>query len=1197
MKKLIQSAIAVLLLATCNLQLATLHAQGTAFTYQGRLNDANGPANGSYDITFTGYGVATGGSSGGTLTNLDVAVTNGLFTTTLDTGNIPDGSPIWLELAVRTNGSGAFTPLSPRQAITPAPYAMFANTASNLVGILPASKLPAGTVTNGANGVYLYGNFIGDGGSLTNVNATQLGGLNRTNFWQLGGNTVQSNVDFIGSVNDAPLDLVVNNHRVMRLDTHDNVLGGSRYNQVQHSAIYGDPFSATIAGGGSYGGPNIVSAPFATVGGGAGNIASGEGAVVSGGGDNGSNGGGGNSAEAPASVVSGGFANHATGNYSTVGGGTHNTVSGLYSVIPGGNNNEATSDSSLAAGNRAKANHYGSFVWADGQDADFATTDQNQFLIRARNGVGINTNNPHAALQVNGTVIATNFVGNFTGSGAGLTGITGSSIVPGAVSSLGSPNGSITGALQIGTNGLVGIGTTNPATGLQIASSSPITTANVLFAVQDGTYGYTFLQRAIGVAVSGSLVAVSSFGLGGIYGSGVTLFDMSNPLAPLSQIGFHGGAFANLTNPQGMAWAGSNLVVAAYSSSSVTIISATNPASPVKLVTLQDGVGGWNYLHGARQVAVAGNLLAIGAESDSAVTLADISNPTAPVLRAVMQDGFYGFNNLNGVSAVSMTGNLLAIGSHADDAVTLVDVSDPSNPVKLAELKNGVGAYTNLAGVVSVVIAGNLLAIAAGNSSAVTLVDVTNPSNPAKLAELKDGVGGFQMNSILSIAISSSRLAVAGGSSMTLVDISNPSNPVPLTSVNDGVNGANLLNGAENVAFAGTNLVLTSYWDNGFTVFGFGVAQASLSSSGWVGIGTTQPKAALDVVGNVVVENANLFNVVALHLAFGTDASASGDYSTAIGFGCIASGLSSTALGRQTTASGEASTALGYSSTASGQYSIAMGTSTASGYASTAMGYYTLASGYASTALGMDTIASGDYSTAMGNAARATNNGSFVWADDTAGYYFTSTADNQFSVRANGGARIVGGGNLACPQLNLVQTANDFSRLRLTNPNNSWDIAAGTDGSLRFYNGNDRAVFDASGNVTVTGTVTANGVLLTSDRNAKENFATISVTEALRKVAALPITEWNYKSGPNTVRHVGPMAQDFKNAFGLNGDDDKHISVVDESGVALAAIQGLNEKVERGTRNAETQMEELKTENAELKARLEKLEQLLLEKK
>jgi hypothetical protein len=114
----------------------------------------------------------------------------------------------------------------------------------------------------------------------------------------------------------------------------------------------------------------------------------------------------------------------------------------------------------------------------------------------------------------------------------------------------------------------------------------------------------------------------------------------------------------------------------------------------------------------------------------------------------------------------------------------------------------------------------------------------------------------------------------------------------------------------------------------------------------------------------------------------------------------------------------------------------------------------------------------------------------------------------------------------------------------------------------------------------LVGTVYANGVALTSDRNAKENFTIVSGREVLAKVASLPVTEWNYKKDSKEVQHIGPMAQDFQAAFGLSGGDDKHISVVDEGGVALAAIQGLNQK-----------LEEKDAEITELKARLDRLEQ------
>ena len=115
--------------------------------------------------------------------------------------------------------------------------------------------------------------------------------------------------------------------------------------------------------------------------------------------------------------------------------------------------------------------------------------------------------------------------------------------------------------------------------------------------------------------------------------------------------------------------------------------------------------------------------------------------------------------------------------------------------------------------------------------------------------------------------------------------------------------------------------------------------------------------------------------------------------------------------------------------------------------------------------------------------------------------------------------------------------------------------------------------------VDYNGTVTANGVLLTSDRNAKRNFSSLDNLSILKKVVGLPISSWNYKTDADGLRHIGPMAQDFHATFGLNGSDDKHISIVDGAGVALAAIQGLNQKLE--------------TENTALKAQLVALEMRL----
>jgi len=197
--------------------LPTAFAQGTAFTYQGRLNANGAAASGSYDLVFT---LCTSNSGSGSLlagpvTNTATGVTNGLFTVMLDFGTNFPGAARWLEMGVRTNQVNAvsFSTLSPRQQITPTPYAVTAATvsgavnvsqlsgsipATNLSGTLAPAQLPAGVITNGGSGAGLTGvallaggntftgnqnfgsgsvsalKFVGSGSNLTGVVATSV---------------------------------------------------------------------------------------------------------------------------------------------------------------------------------------------------------------------------------------------------------------------------------------------------------------------------------------------------------------------------------------------------------------------------------------------------------------------------------------------------------------------------------------------------------------------------------------------------------------------------------------------------------------------------------------------------------------------------------------------------------------------------------------------------------------------------------------------------------------------------------------------------------------------------------------------------------------------------------------------------------------------------------------------------------------
>jgi hypothetical protein len=127
-------------------------------------------------------------------------------------------------------------------------------------------------------------------------------------------------------------------------------------------------------------------------------------------------------------------------------------------------------------------------------------------------------------------------------------------------------------------------------------------------------------------------------------------------------------------------------------------------------------------------------------------------------------------------------------------------------------------------------------------------------------------------------------------------------------------------------------------------------------------------------------------------------------------------------------------------------------------------------------------------------------------------------------------------------------------------------------------------LLEPDGNLIVAGTLTQS-----SDVNMKENIKAVAARDVLERVAAVPVATWNFKSSPSGERHMGPMAQDFRAAFGL-GPDERHISPLDVGGVALGAIQGLDQIYKEQA----AQIETLKRENAQLEKRLKALEEAML---
>jgi hypothetical protein len=257
----------------------------------------------------------------------------------------------------------------------------------------------------------------------------------------------------------------------------------------------------------------------------------------------------------------------------------------------------------------------------------------------------------------------------------------------------------------------------------------------------------------------------------------------------------------------------------------------------------------------------------------------------------------------------------------------------------------------------------------------------------------------------------------------------------------------------------------------------------------------------------------------------GQSNNASGDNAT------VGGGDNNTAGGWEATVGG------GSTNTASGGAATVGGgqdNTASSDYATVGGGESNIASGTAATVPGGElNTAQGEYSLAVGRRAKANNAGCFVWGDST-DTDIACNNNNRFIARASGGVYLY---------TNSTLTSGAY----LAAGSGSWSTV--------------------------------------SDRNLKDNFTPVDGQEVLARLADVPISTWNLKSQDASIRHMGPMAQDFSAAFGL-GESDTAISTVDADGVALAAIQGLYSL----SQEQDARIQALEEENGSLQQRLDGLE-------
>ena len=276
-----------------------------------------------------------------------------------------------------------------------------------------------------------------------------------------------------------------------------------------------------------------------------------------------------------------------------------------------------------------------------------------------------------------------------------------------------------------------------------------------------------------------------------------------------------------------------------------------------------------------------------------------------------------------------------------------------------------------------------------------------------------------------------------------------------------------------------------------------------------------------------------------------------GFYSWAGGNQTKATAFATFAFGDQVTVTGVDAAGFGGSNVVGGTAAFSAGASNhACGFGSVAIGFTNTTGaisptcntgGQGSVAIGYRVTADCDYCVALGHRASANgHDGAFVIGDQSTTDSVEASANNQFSSRYAGGYR-------------LFTNATTTTGVSLNAGGSSWNVI--------------------------------------SDRNAKENFRSVSNQDILKRIRSMPISTYNYKDDPFKARHIGPMAQDFQKAMKLS-DDDKTINMSDLDGVTLAGVRALEER----TRELQSELDSKSAKIKSLEARLARLEGLLNKK-
>jgi hypothetical protein len=1180
------------------------YSQGTAFSYQGRLNSQGTPADGSYDLTFTLFSsTVTNTPITGPVTNSATAVSNGVFTVIIDFGNQFDGTERWLEIGVRTNGVGPFATLVPRQLITPTPYAIYATGASNAsyagtagfasiasaIGSVAGTNLAqlnvpnttvqaTGTVTV-VSGFIVGANLVSGGsgygvppavsvsdlsGSNTVIVATVSNGAVATLTVQNAGNNYSANARLI--IAQPPSNAIQTFSSV-------NIFNGiNTFTDMANSFV--GVFNGTFGGlsGGNLTVSSNINLPTTTTGSGiifsgadtlihafgANNIFAGAGA------GNFSLTGGGNVGIGRNALHGDtlGLNNTAIGFWALLNNtiGSYNTAHGnqaLVANISGSNNtatgwgalNSNTGNNNTANGMQAlRFNTTGTGNTASGFDALLENTTGSRNTSMGAVSLWNNiTGNDNTALGYNALAANTNAVWNTAvGSGALQNNVGRGNTALGYV------------ALSLNSTG-----TNNTALGLSSLQNNTSGNNNVatgpgsLFSNTTGSYntgsGYETLHN--------NTIGLYNAALG--YQAGYNLTTGSNNI----DVGNLGVAGESSMIRIGTTGVHSNTIIAGVISGNGAGITNLNPASLAGFLSSNfwaiGGNSGTSPTNGNFVGTVdnqpfelrANNITGLRIESGSGTF--NLIEGYVPANAAL--PGAFGATISGGGYAGSgnRAANFATVGGgYRNDAIGALSAIGGGNFNTADGVNSTVaGGFTNRSGGNFSVVAGGNQNNALGDNSVVA----GGQNNSIQPGATNDFIGGGSGNVIQTNAYFSS---IGGGFN----------NLIPANAAYSSISGGYINSAPGQYAFiGGGGLNIAS---GGFASIGGGNSNVAPGYAAAIGGG----------YGNQALGPSSTVSGGTNNLSLNVASTVSGGaLNTNLAYGGVISGGSSNFI--QTSAS-YAHIGGGANNLISTNVTFAViGGGLMNSIQPNAYNSF-IGSGEQNAILTnsqFSVVAGGRYNTiGFDGGLNFIGGGYGNYITPGNGFVFLGGGNNN-RVGTNSPGAFVGGG-----QSNSVYDNSAFATIPGGAGNIATNFAFAAGSSARATNSGSFVWSDNSGLITgssapnsvtmrasggfqfLTGTNSAGAQLaggatswsVLSDRNSKKNISAVEVQTVLEKLQSIPSCQWTYKWEPDSATpHIGPMAQDFKAAF-YPGRDDKSISTLEFDGVEVAAIQGLARKLD-----------------------------------